>query len=428
MWRDSYLHRDIYSVLTLCKLPSSATRSRTFTQAYWPTFSSANDDGKCVAHTGCGPGQYIPKTSWNDLPTTKDNTCEACPADTYQDRAFPHYEWSKTVQPGAACKAQVTCGLGESAAGTATTSSKATCTACYDPSADLTNVYKDDPKPCTICNDASTHRTGRDLLGNDLTGVTAAGVARKGATATSAAACCARCTDDAPACLYWTWNKETTKCYLKSAASGDAPQVKTISGNICRAATFSDKVSIDNSCDACTTACAHGNAVGACTASADLTCTACPSETYDARPLSGLSAGTTAACVACAAACDPASQTETATCTPTSNRVCGNKGACGSGTWSASGFAPCAAHSTCAKGKGLKSAGTTTADTVCQECDAAPVASTFSDTDDTAACVAHKSCAVGMGMVTLGKAAVDTVCAPCNDAGAATLATYKVCY
>ena len=119
----------------------------------------------------------------------------------------------------------------------------------YNAAADLTNIYKDDPKPCTICNDASTYRTGRDLNGNDLTSaesVTAAGVAiKRGETATSAAACCARCTDDVSACLYWTWNNENTRCYLKSASSGDKSDAVAISGNTCQGSTA---VSANNIC------------------------------------------------------------------------------------------------------------------------------------------------------------------------------------
>ena len=261
----------------------------------WPSFSSSNDFGKCVDKTGCGPGQYVPKVSWANGALRVDNTCEPCPTATYQDAAFPHYEYSNSfaVQPGSACKPQVTCGLGESAAGTATTSSKATCTACS-------------------------------------------------------------------------------------------------------AGTFSDKVSIDNSCDACTASCPHGNAVGACTASVDLTCTACPSETYDARPLSGLNAGTTAACVACAAACNPTTQTETATCTPTSNRVCENKGACAGGTWSSSGFAPCAPWKTCPACEGKTVEGTSSTDRTCAACPSLQ----FSVADDGQQCAVHAQCAVGMGVIT----------------------------
>ena len=86
----------------------------------------------------------------------------------------------------------------------------------------------------------------------------------------------------------------------------------------------------------------------------------------------------------------------------------------------------CLPHSTCEKGKGIKSAGTTTTDTVCQDCNAAGTTpNTYSDTDDTSACVAHQSCAIGSGVSVLGGAAVDTACMLCNDAGAATASTFS---
>ena len=83
---------------------------------------------------------------------------------------------------------------------------------------------------------------------------------------------------------------------------------------------------------------------------------------------------------------------------------------CNSATeWSASGLAPCTAHSSCPAGEGVTAPGTASANTQCTPC----LTGKYSDTASMDECRAHSGCPAGQGLTSPGTASADTQCAGC---------------
>jgi hypothetical protein len=93
----------------------------------------------------------------------------------------------------------------------------------------------------------------------------------------------------------------------------------------------------------------------------DATCVPCSAETFNAVAEQNT-------CGACTSPCS-ATQKEVTECKPSTDRVCADLSACTGVQWSATGAFPCdKTHGTCAVGKGMTVAGTSTADIQCADC------------------------------------------------------------
>uniref|UniRef100_H3CW68 TNFR-Cys domain-containing protein n=1 Tax=Tetraodon nigroviridis TaxID=99883 RepID=H3CW68_TETNG len=120
-------------------------------------------------------------------------------------------------------------------------------------------------------------------------------------------------------------------------------------------------------------------------------------------------------CLYCSNYCDD-SQEVAKECSATNDRVC----RCKEGLYSSSGF--CFSHSECQPGLGVKLAGTSETDTVCERC----VDGYFSNSSSAnEPCVKHQECAPGQTALLNGSASQDALCGTCEDLARRVGETYR---
>lgn len=165
------------------------------------------------------------------------------------------------------------------------------------------------------------------------------------------------------------------------------------SGPSCAAGTYVSSAATPNACQVCT-ACAAGTVSTAPNANA---CTACAAGTFASAGQSSCTAHTT---------CAPGSRVSSAG-SSSADRTCQ---ACGAGTFSSASNQPsCAPFTTCGVGAFVSVPGTSTTDQTCSACEPG----TYNPANGAGSCVAHRDCPAGTRIDDAGNASTDRTCVAC---------------
>ena len=380
----------------------SASADRTCTACTAGTFTAAANEAQCQAHTPCAAGteQQTAGTA------TAQPVCQACAAGTYcaggtaTAAACDAASWDHDQSAATACVARTTCAAGTRVTSDGSATADRTCQACgtgefstqsnASSCAAWTNCAAGNyvstagsasaDRVCTACG-SGTFSTATNASSCQAHTVCAAGEVQTAAGTATADTTCAACTAgnfcaggtaSQVACTGDTWDHDgsaATDCQAKTrcvagqyvAGSGSATTDRTCSS--CGTGTYSDTANAST----CTTwsVCQAGTyMVAAGTSITDRTCTACAAGTYS----------------------DTTNVTTCTTCTAGTYCATGATSpvACGSANWDHDGDAAtdCQAHTVCAAGQYVTSAGTATTDQTCDPC----AAGTYSDTTNVTTC------------------------------------------